>query len=215
MSEHVPRTKADTLFGKIALQEGLLTEAQLRECLALQSCMEPPVPPLGILLMRMGYIDEPKLQRIIDVQRERLRLWQDAVRARRDDNLFGKVVLRMGLACEEDVQACLEIQDELPPAKFKRLGDILVERGVLASEAIQRVLDFQAGLVLYCPGCDREYNMVLFNAGSKITCYQCAARIRVPEGKTVEELPAEADAANGASAPPRGERGPQAAADDS
>lgn len=202
MRDPAPRTKADTLFGKIALEEGLVTEAQLRECLKLQTFMEPPVPPLGVLLMRMGYLSEPKLQRIIDVQRERLRLWQDAVRARRDDNLFGKVVLRMGLAGEEEVQRCLDIQDEIPPSEFKRLGDILVEQGILAPGDIQRVLDFQAGLILYCPGCDREYNMVLFNAGSKITCYQCGSRIRVPEGRTVEELPPAAGPMTGETAPP-------------
>jgi len=176
-----PRTKADTLFGKIALEQGFLSEAQLRECLELQAYMDPPVPPLGVLLMRMGYIDDAKLRQIIEVQRKRLHDFEQSLRARREDNLFGKVVIRMGLAREEQVRACLEVQDSLPPGQIKRLGDILVQKGVLTPEEIQRVLDFQAGLILYCPGCDREYNMVLFNAGAKIACYQCGARIRVPD----------------------------------
>jgi hypothetical protein len=189
MTRNNPLTKADTLFGKIALEEGLLTEAQLRECLELQAYMDPPVPPLGVLLMRMGYIDDAKLHQIIDIQRQRLRDWEVSIRAKREDNLFGKVVIRMGLAREDQVRACLDVQDSLPPGDFRRLGDILVQKGVLTVEDIQRVLDFQAGLVLYCPGCDREYNMVLFNPGAKIICYQCGARIRVPEGKPIEEPP--------------------------
>lgn len=139
--------------------------------------------------MRMGYIDDSKLQRIIDVQRQRLRDWEISVRAKREDNLFGKVVIRMGLAREEQVRACLDIQDSLQHGDFKRLGDILVDKGILTAEDIQRVLEFQAGLILYCPGCDREYNMVLFNPGAKIICYQCGARIRVPEGKGMAEPP--------------------------
>jgi hypothetical protein len=181
--QHNPRTKADTLFGKIALEEGFLSEAQLRECLELQAYMDPPVPPLGVLLMRMGYLDDIKLRQIIEVQRGRLRDFEQSLRARREDNLFGKVVIRMGLAREDQVRACLELQDSMPERRIKRLGDLLVQKGVLTSEDIQKVLDFQAGLILYCPGCDREYNMVLFNAGSKISCYQCGARIRVPETK--------------------------------
>jgi hypothetical protein len=182
-------TKADTLFGKIALELGFLTEVQLRECLELQAYMDPPVPPLGVLLMRMGYIDDFKLQRIIEVQRQRFREWEVSVRAKREDNLFGKVVIRMGLAREDQVRACLDVQDALSPGEFKRLGDILIERKVLSPEDVQRVLEFQAGLILYCPGCDREYNMVLFNPGAKIICYQCGARIRVPEEKSLEEPP--------------------------
>ena len=184
-----PRTKADTLFGKIALEQGFLTEAQLRECLELQAYMDPPIPPLGVLLMRMGYIDDGKLRQIIEVQRNRLRDFEQSLRARREDNLFGKVVIRMGLAREDQVRACLEFQDGLPPGQIKRLGDILVQKGVLTAEDIQKVLDFQAGLILYCPGCDREYNMVLFNAGAKIACYQCGARIRVPDGKATDGPP--------------------------
>jgi hypothetical protein len=184
-----PRSKADTLFGKIALEQGFLTEAQLRECLELQAYMDPPVPPLGVLLMRMGYIDDAKLHGIIEVQRQRLHDFEQSLRVKREDNLFGKVVIRMGLAREDQVRACLEIQDSLPPDQFKRLGDILVQKAVLTGEDIQKVLDFQAGLILYCPGCDREYNMVLFNPGAKIACYQCGARIRVPDVKSGDEPP--------------------------
>jgi hypothetical protein len=34
--------------------------------------MDPPAPPLGYLLLRMGYLDEAKLRRILELQPHRL-----------------------------------------------------------------------------------------------------------------------------------------------
>ena len=52
-------------------------------------------------------------------------------KAVREDNLFGKVAIRLGCCVEEQLQECLALQEQLPKERFMRLGDIMVIKGYL------------------------------------------------------------------------------------
>jgi hypothetical protein len=67
-----PRLRVDAFLARLSVDEKLVTDAQVRECRDLQAIMEPPAPPLGFLLLRMGYLDEAKLRRILELHPHRL-----------------------------------------------------------------------------------------------------------------------------------------------
>jgi hypothetical protein len=67
-----PRAKADMQFAHLAVDLNLITSSQLRDCLDMQSFMQPPVPPIGLLLVRLGLLDEPRLKRLVDAQRRQV-----------------------------------------------------------------------------------------------------------------------------------------------
>jgi hypothetical protein len=67
---NTPRAKTDLAFSQVAVTQQLITSAQLRECLDMQSFMQEPVPPIGLLLARLGYLDEPKLKRLVEAQKK-------------------------------------------------------------------------------------------------------------------------------------------------
>lgn len=183
-----PKTsKADLLFGQIALKIGAITRQQLAEALELQRFAKEH-KPLGVLLQELKWISDRDLNAILSEQRKMLDAAAARGKAMKEDNLFGKVSLRLKFCSEAQLAECLALQEQLPPDRFMRLGDIMVIKGILNVEQVRKVLETQKGLILYCPSCDTQYNLVLFRPGASIQCYKCGAALRVPQRNTTEEL---------------------------
>jgi hypothetical protein len=81
---------------------------------------------------------------------------------------------------EDQLGECLAMQEQLPKDRFMRLGDIMIIKGVLTVEQVRKILDTQRGLILYCPQCDTQYNVVMFRPGASIVCYRCGTALRIP-----------------------------------
>ena len=175
--------RADGLFGQIALRLGILTKAQLQEALDLQRFAQGH-KPLGVLLMELKYVGDKDLERILEAQKAMLTDASTRQKAVREDNLFGKVAIRLGCCIEEQLQECLALQEQLPRERFMRLGDIMVIKGYLTVEQVKKITDTQKGLIVYCPQCDTQYNVVMFRPGASIQCYRCGSPLRIPRRTT-------------------------------
>ncbi|MBI2900377.1 MAG: hypothetical protein HYY17_09335 [Planctomycetes bacterium] len=186
MSQEKP-SRADQLFGQIALKIGAVTRQRLTEALELQRCAKEH-KPLGALLIELKWITDLELNRILAEQRKMLDAAAARGKAIREDNLFGKVALRLGFCTEPRLAECLALQEQLPHDRFMRLGDIMVIKGVLSVEQVRKILDTQQGLILYCPTCDTQYNLVLFKPGVSLQCYRCGSPLRVPARNTTDAL---------------------------
>jgi K+ transporter len=132
-------------------------------------------------MLEKGYITEEQLQKIIMIQRARAQERARHIREKRDDNLFGKLVIRFGYATEEQVNECMHIQEKMENDLFMRLGEIMVRKGYLSNEQVQAVLEYQKMKILTCKVCNTQYNVVMFQPGAKMRCYKCNAELRVPE----------------------------------
>jgi hypothetical protein len=186
-SEDKHRTKADALFGQIALRLGIVTRAQLEEALELQRFAQGH-KPLGVLLMELKYVSDKDLERILKAQQEILNQASSRQRAVREDNLFGKVAIRLGFCTEEQLAECLALQEQLPRDRFMRLGDIMVIKGYLTVEQVRKIAETQKGLIVYCPRCDTQYNVVMFRPGASLQCYKCGSPLRIPSRSTPASL---------------------------
>ena len=179
--------RADGLFGQIAVRLGILTKQQLQEALELQR-FAVGHKPLGVLLMELNYVKEADLARIIEAQKEMLTDASVRQKAVREDNLFGKVAIRLSCCKEEHLQECLALQEQLPKERFMRLGDIMVIKGYLTVEQVKKITDTQKGLIVYCPQCDTQYNVVMFRPGASIQCYKCGSPLRIPARATSQSV---------------------------
>src|SRR6516225_5677925 len=135
--------RADGLFGQIAVRLGILTKQQLQEVLELQRFARGH-KPLGVLLMELNYVT----QKILEAQKQMLTEASNRQKAVREDNLFGKVAIRLGCCTEEQLQECLALQEQLPKERFMRLGDIMVIKGYLSVEQVKKITDTQKGLIV-------------------------------------------------------------------
>ena len=179
--------RADSLFGQIALRLNILSKEQLQEALEVQRYAKSH-KPLGVCLMEMGYVTQKDLEKIVETQQQMLAQASMRQKAVKEDNLFGKVAIRMGFCTEEHLAECLALQEQLPKDRFMRLGDILVIKGYLTVEQVKKITDTQKGLIVYCPQCDTQYNVVMFRPGASLQCYRCGSALRIPSRSTTPSL---------------------------
>jgi len=181
------KKKADQLFGQIAMRLGIVTREQLNEALELQRYAQGH-KALGVILIELKWVQPKDLERIVDAQKAMLAEAAGRQKAVREDNLFGKVAIRLALCTEEQLAECLSLQEQLPKDRFMRLGDILVIKGYLSVEQVKKVTDTQKGLILYCGQCDTQYNVVMFKPGASLQCYRCGSPLRIPTRSTTTHL---------------------------
>lgn len=177
------RSRADRLFGQIAMKLGVVTQAQLQEALEVQRFAQGH-KPLGLILIELKFVSPRDLERILEEQKKILAEAGNRQKAVKEDNLFGKVAIRLGFASEEQLAECLALQEQLPKDRFMRLGDILVIKGYLSVEKVKKITDTQKGLIVYCTQCDTQYNVVMFKPGASLQCYKCGSPLRIPTRAT-------------------------------
>jgi hypothetical protein len=176
-------TKADILFGKIAVKAGMCSDEQIDECIRMQEEMQQR-KPLGMIMLEKGYITEDQLQKIIEIQKANLQEKAIHSRTKRDDGMFGRIVLKLGFASEEQVHDAVRIQAKIEEDIFLRLGEIMVKKGYLTNDQVHAVLDYQKTKIVVCPDCHTQYNVIMFTEGTELSCYKCGTELHVPEKLT-------------------------------
>jgi adsorption protein B len=112
---------AQMLLGRQLLDQGLVTSSELEEALRAQ---RRSYRRLGDVLLRAGMIDKETLERA---------LHEYGVSGR---GLLGEFLVQEDYVTLEELQRALEIQKTDVP----RLGEVLVEKGVLSREALEQVV---------------------------------------------------------------------------
>jgi hypothetical protein len=158
---------------------GILTPEQLDGALKVQAAMSPP-PPLGLVLMDLRLVNRADLELILDSQRKMADRQRGKGKSNREDNLFGKVAVRLGYCTPDQLAHCLEFQKSADPESAPRLGELMVHRGLIGPAQVRRVVEVQSGMAVPCPSCSTLYNTVMFMPGSTIPCYKCGAMVMVP-----------------------------------
>ena len=141
-----------SLFGEILVENGLITEGELRSALDLQRGRAGA--RLGDILIEQGYIDN---EGVFDALRSQVRRRKHTDEAEEEPfpkkapmpkseffkpSLFGEILLEFGLVTEDQLRMALDIQRD--SAQGKQIGDILVEMGVLTPQQILQAVEEQA-----------------------------------------------------------------------
>ncbi|MHC4608112.1 MAG: zinc ribbon domain-containing protein [Planctomycetota bacterium] len=181
------RKRIDALFGRIAMHLQIVNQRQVHQALEIQGQANEQ-RPLGLILMDLGYVSQKDLERILEKQRQLVQEAAMRAKAVKEDNLFGKVAISMQYCTEEQLQESIAHQERLPHGRFMRLGEIMVSKGYLSKDHVDKVLEVQKGLIVYCPNCGTQYNVVMFRPGSSLQCYRCGSPMVVPSRLTPEGL---------------------------
>lgn len=209
----------NVLFGKIAMELGLLTKEQIDTAISLQE-LEEKQRPLGDILLDKRYLTQAELQKILEQQRANLAKVDGPTQQKKEDVLFGKVAIREGLATADEVNDCLRSQAKAESAgTFPRLGEMMVEKGILTPAQVQRILERQKRRIMVCKGCKARYNVPTVDEGKPVRCPRCGGEVVLPvdagsiqvdasfDGNATQVLPV-VSAPQQAAGPPR--VGPQA-----
>jgi predicted Ser/Thr protein kinase/tetratricopeptide (TPR) repeat protein len=168
----------DGLVGKLALQRGWISSEQLKDALAEQSASEREGlrKPLGVILVAKAGLSEERLVELLHEQKRLLEIRAGETAERREDHLFGQILVKRGAATPEQVHQALRVQAERAERgenPVPRLGQILMEMGVSTPPGIQDVLKKQTKALFGCPGCGLRYNIKEVDGGKRYRCRKC------------------------------------------
>src|SRR5215831_5205792 len=94
----------DGLVGKLALQKGMISADQLRDCLAEQAALRKAGQkrPLGVIMVGRGLMKDEDLLVLLEEQKRVLAERSDFTRVRQEDFLFGQILLKQGVATSDE-----------------------------------------------------------------------------------------------------------------
>ncbi|MGE0434328.1 MAG: MJ0042-type zinc finger domain-containing protein, partial [Planctomycetota bacterium] len=179
-------TNDEILFGRIAVLSKFVTQEQVDESIGVQEKMradnEPEVPHLGTILVNCGHLSEREKRAILQVQKENLQRREAGTNARRQERIFGYLVMKLGYCTEQQVFECVREQAKLMRLNLIfKLGEVFVSKRYLSHEQVQEVLALQDKFIVTCPGCATKFNVVRYQAGTRVKCPECGTVISVPD----------------------------------
>lgn len=192
----------DLYVGKRTLEERLVREDQLLECLfelaeeakAREGQMGPR--PLGALLVSRGYLGQADFTRIlserqsasgspgqasssVDDAEQLIAALQNSEewtsQRLKADRGLGEAIVTCGFSTQAQVDECLQVQRTAKSSggPLRRLGEIMVEKRYLAAKQLQQALAYTGKTVQVCEKCGRRYNILHARPGKKYTCKSC------------------------------------------
>src|SRR6185295_2458984 len=130
-----------------------------------------------------GLMKDEDLLALLEEQRRVLAERSNYTQVRKEDFLFGQILLKQGVATSEEINQALRIQAEAAERgemTVPRLGQILIDMGVTEEKEIQKTLKLQYKTLYECPGCTLKYNLVEASGDKQYRCKKCDA-ILVPK----------------------------------
>ncbi len=178
----------DLLFGKIAIGEGFCTQAQIDECVRVQSYSKSPTA-LGELLLFKGHITSQQHAKVLEIQKKNLQTVDPLAKKRREAQLFGKLAIREGLLTEEEVNDCL--RDQGMEGETRTLGEIMVAKSYLTVQQVKDLLSKQLKKVMSCPNCNLSFTVMTLSQGKQIDCPRCKGPLL--DGKATRSIRTDAE----------------------
>ncbi|MBI4567856.1 MAG: hypothetical protein HY719_05605 [Planctomycetes bacterium] len=127
--------ETERMFGQIAMAEGMISRAQLDECLSLQKG-NPAYQgdPIGEVMVRKHYLTETQRQEVLRLQ--------GFFKIAEEAELFGAVAVALGKINEAQMLDCLRAQrDQFRATKqWRPIEEIIADKGFLTPRELDHVL---------------------------------------------------------------------------
>lgn len=167
----------EKVFARICLERGWAGRSEIAEAVRSRTLASSHDTALSELLVSRGVLTPEQAQ---TVQSEASQVTQSGTFAevREDDTWIGQLLVECGAAKPGDVDAALAHQADCAARQktVPRLGEILIEKGVLSFATLQEVLGRQSRLVhLACSACGARYTAESAEVGKVYLCEQCAS----------------------------------------
>lgn len=157
----------DLIIGEIAAREGLVTPAQLEDCLR-QQIDERYARPLGEIMMERGIVGRDTLGRLLEVQRAAIDEFERRTEA---SGLFGRIAAAKGFITEEQRTQAVRAQIRLHTRGGRaKIGQIMLEMGLLDIQRFWEVLREQGEF--RCGNCKAVLQNPWFR-GMTVLCEDC------------------------------------------
>ncbi len=142
-----PVSRSHGKISTLMIEQGLLTDEQIRYAARIQSKLSTPKPILDVI-KELKLVTDEQIRSIIRANLSTIRI--------------GDLLIELGLISGDDLQVALAIQKEETPRK--KLGEVLVEHNFLEEQKLIEVLSLQMGYIYIEPEFT-DIDKVLFSKG--------------------------------------------------
>lgn len=172
--------KIDLAFGEIAVKMGLINQDQIKKCLDIQENSSKWIP-IGSVILEQGYMSQEQITMVTNIQKRNLEAMAIQKRQISEDNIFGRIALKLGHSTEKQIEECLSEQLSLTKNCQLKLGEIMLKKGYLTKKQLDNIVSYQQKKVIACASCKTKYNVVFYNPGIEFVCWKCENKISVPK----------------------------------
>lgn len=178
----------ELLLGKIILQKGICTQADIDKCLAIQAARHDGMP-LGRILVNEGFLTEDQHSEVLTIQRRNMSAVDPHQKKQKESVLFGKLAVREGLISEEEANKCL--RQQAMAGEKRSLGEIMVAKGCLTPGQVKDLLAKQQKRIMSCPVCRLCFTVISISKEKKVSCPRCKGPL--VEGKPSDSTRTDAE----------------------
>lgn len=169
----------EVLFGKIGVKKGFISKKQLKKALAFQEKKKKDLP-IGEIMLKADLIDKKQLKQIVKQQQKVLNKEDKLTQQKKEDSLFGKIVLKKGYLSKKQLNKALKKQAKLQDrGRVIKLGELLLQVGLLDSDQVHEILEEQKKQVMQCVSCGSKFNVAVppRTDGEELECPSCGDRL--------------------------------------
>ena len=171
-------TSFEKVYARICLERGWASRSQIADAVRARS-QDPASASVSLahLLVSRGVLTAEQSS-ILQSEAADVTRSGAYAEVREDDTWIGQLLVESGSATEQQVKQALAIQADFAARKapVPRLGEILIEKGVLSYAALQDALHRQSQLIhLACSACGARYAAEKAEPGKVYLCEQCAS----------------------------------------
>jgi serine/threonine-protein kinase len=184
----------ERVFARLILEHGWAGRSAIADAVRTRSQEAGPVvPPLGVYLVARKVISSEQAQ-VIQSEAEQVTKSGAYAEVREDDTWIGQLLVDSGKATQAQVEEALSLQAECAAKKVAvpRLGEILIEKGVISFSTLHDALQRQSQLSrIACPTCGTRYVADGLKEGKVYLCQKCASPLTPPSSSRIQ-VPADA-----------------------
>jgi len=169
------RMSENLLFGRLAVEKGLITMSQLQEALN-QRAGEPGTMRIGDALISMRYMTTSQRDAVIEEQMRIKGLDESYAdeEPEKDIPKIGDIAVKQGFITRSQLMACLMAQERLSQTgEQPRFGEVLVRLKYVDRDKVLKLLKEQGIAVVGCSTCARRYNVPVLAGNGWGKCPVC------------------------------------------
>jgi hypothetical protein len=136
----------DALLGRIAVERGLISEAQLESGLRVLGASPEGSRTLDSILKEQGVLSDRQLEDLAEERDRRMKTMAAYGEMAREELEFGQLLVKHHRATQNQVNKCLEIQQKLAGEgrqPVPKLGELLVSHGFVDAATVRDMLKLQ------------------------------------------------------------------------
>ena len=177
MTQHGTMTFEDHFFGRVAASLGLVTPEALQRALG-DLVADAGGASLAEIMVREGLLDGEQADAVRKILSRKRRKHVKVEAGREDERALARALLASGRIAVGDLEGCMLEKERLGRRHIQlHLGEVLINRGIMAEEEVRAILRARRGEIRRCGPCDLDIHVGPAVPPARWSCPRCGGAL--------------------------------------